>query len=156
MGKTDCMCPLLGICRWESNYQLIGIPIFWRIYFIYCLVFLDLIEPSLAIGRSDECDIVIHKSKFPANQIFFISKKHFVIRKDSEDKHITYITDLSKNGTYVNNCLIGRNKTIILQNNDLLAIGEKLVGKFAINSWNITPHYDSPKENILTCLNIGY
>lgn len=110
------------------------IILFGKIQFIYwTLSLLDLIEPSLVLGRSDECDIVIHKSKFSPDQIFFISKKHFVIRRDSDDKHITYITDLSKNGTYVNNQLIGKNKTIILQNNDLLAIGEKLVGKFLIN-----------------------
>lgn len=103
--------------------------IIWKSIWLYFGTYLDLIAPSLAIGRSDECDIVIHKSKFPPNQIFFISKKHFVITRDSEDKYITYITDLSKNGTYVNNYLIGKNNTIILQNNDLLAIGEKLVGK---------------------------
>lgn len=93
------------------------------------LSFLDLIESSLAFGRSDECDIVIHKSNFPSDQIFFVSKKHFMISRDPRDQCITYITDLSKNGTYVNNFLIGRNKTIILQNNDFIAVGEKLVGK---------------------------
>lgn len=83
----------------------------------------------MAIGRSEECDVVFHKSKFPSNQIFFVSKKHFVINRDPSDNCITYITDLSKNGTYVNNYHIGRNKTVILQNNDFIAIGEKLAGK---------------------------
>lgn len=96
---------------------------------MFWTTFLDLIEPSLTIGRSDECDIVIHKSKFPSNQIFFISKKHFIIRRDPDDVYITYITDLSKNGTFVNDHQIGRNNTVILQNNDFIAIGEKLVGK---------------------------
>lgn len=83
----------------------------------------------MTVGRSDECDIVIHKSKFPPTQLFFISKKHFVISRDSKDGNITYLTDLSKNGTYVNNHQIGRNKTVILQNNDFIAIGEKIVGE---------------------------
>lgn len=91
-------------------------------------LFLDLIEDSLAVGRSDECDIVIHKSKFPQNQLFFISKKHFILKRDPLDKNITYLTDLSKNGTFVNSHQVGRNKTIILQNNDFIAIGEKLIG----------------------------
>lgn len=53
-----------------------------------------------------------------------------MISRDSSDNNITYITDLSKNGTFINNEQIGRNKTVILQNNDFIAIGEKLVGKY--------------------------
>ncbi|KAJ8949327.1 hypothetical protein NQ314_008247 [Rhamnusium bicolor] len=86
----------------------------------------DLIHPSLRLGRCDKCDIVIHKSKFLPDQINYISKDHFLITKDPDDMHITYITDLSKNGTFVNGDLIGRDRTIILQNNDSIAIGEKL------------------------------
>lgn len=91
---------------------------------------LDLIEPQLKLGRSEECDIVIYKSKFLPEQLFFISKEQFLIAKDSEDVYITYITDLSKNGTYVNGKLIGRGKTIVLQNDDVIAIGNMLQGKF--------------------------
>lgn len=83
----------------------------------------------MAVGRSDECDIVIHKAKFPHNQLFFISKKHFVICRDPNDSNVIYLTDLSKNGTFINNHQIGKNKTVILQNNDFIAIGEKIVGK---------------------------
>nr|CAI5856578.1 unnamed protein product [Callosobruchus analis] len=87
---------------------------------------IDLVHPTLTLGRSDQCDIVIYKSKFLPSQLLFISKKHFVIEQDPDDPLVTYITDLSKNGTYLNDCLIGRNKRVILQSNDCIAIGEKL------------------------------
>ncbi|CAH2003894.1 unnamed protein product [Acanthoscelides obtectus] len=87
---------------------------------------IDLVHSTLTLGRSDECDVVIYKSKFLPNQLLFISKKHFIIERDPEDAAITYIIDLSKNGTYLNNILIGRNKRVILQSNDCIAIGERL------------------------------
>ncbi|XP_018561131.1 serine/threonine-protein kinase Chk2-like isoform X2 [Anoplophora glabripennis] len=86
----------------------------------------DLIEPSLTLGRSEQCDIIIYKSKFPPEHLLLISKEHFRIARDPEDVYITYITDLSKNGTYVNGRVIGRNKTIVLQNNDVVAVGNML------------------------------
>ncbi|KAJ8923295.1 hypothetical protein NQ315_001853 [Exocentrus adspersus] len=85
-----------------------------------------LIQPSLKLGRSEECDIVIHRSKFIPDQLPFISKEQFLISKDPEDAFITYITDLSKNGTFVNDRLIGQNNKIVLQNNDIIAIGKRL------------------------------
>ncbi|KAJ8983957.1 hypothetical protein NQ317_008659 [Molorchus minor] len=87
---------------------------------------IDLVEPSLKLGRSDECDIIIHKSKFPQSQLFYISKEHFQIIKDPNDEYITYIIDLSKNGTYLNGTLIGRRHKVVLQNNDSITIGDKL------------------------------
>lgn len=91
--------------------------------------FLDLIDSSLKLGRSEECDIVIYKSRFLEEHLLHISKEHFQITKDPEDVYITYITDLSKNGTYVNGRVIGRNNTVVLQNNDVIAIGNMLRGR---------------------------
>nr|XP_023018344.1 ovarian-specific serine/threonine-protein kinase Lok-like [Leptinotarsa decemlineata] len=86
----------------------------------------DLVAPELILGRSEECDIVIHKSKFLEKELVFVSKEHFIIQRDFEDEFIVYLHDLSKNGTYVNDALVGRHKRIIIQNNDSIAIGNKL------------------------------
>ncbi|KAG5896977.1 hypothetical protein JTB14_018492 [Gonioctena quinquepunctata] len=86
----------------------------------------DLVAPDLVLGRSEECDIVIHKAKFLEEQLIYVSKEHFIIQRDFEDEYIVYIHDLSKNGTYVNNVLIGRHKKMILQNNDSIAVGNNL------------------------------
>ncbi|KAJ8959051.1 hypothetical protein NQ318_022306 [Aromia moschata] len=112
---------------------------------ISCLTQLDsvdLVEPTLKLGRSDECDIVIYKSKFLPNQLFFVSKEHFLISRDPDDPYISYITDLSKNGTYLNGTLIGKNLRVVLQNNDSIAIGEKLkVYIFKSMTYSVNENY---------------
>lgn len=93
-------------------------------------IFSDLVNDEISLGRSIECDIVIYKSILPGPvDLLSISKKHFVISKDPQDEYIIYITDCSKNGTYVNHKLIGKGKKIVLQNNDIISLGETLQGK---------------------------
>lgn len=58
-----------------------------------------------------------------------VSKKHFVITKD--DNGIVYITDLSKNGTFINGKLIGKNNRNILKSDDEISVGFRdLKGNF--------------------------
>lgn len=64
---------------------------------------------------------MITRSRFPRNKVQNVSKKHFVITK--QPNGIVYITDLSKNGTFVNGKLIGKNNRNILKSDDEIAIG---------------------------------
>lgn len=82
----------------------------------------DLTRPLLKVGRSSTCDIVIDQTnlKNKLKQIF--SKEHFSIYKDS-DNLVTYITDHSKSGTYLNGSLIGKRNSNILQHDDIISVG---------------------------------
>lgn len=93
------------------------------------MVVVDLTKESFSLGRLEECDVTIVKSKFPRNRALNISKQHFIITK--EDSCLASLTDMSKNGTFVNGKLVGKNNKCILQNDDEIAIGYKdLKGKY--------------------------
>lgn len=75
-----------------------------------------------------DCDVVITKSVIPENKFSNISKKHFEIIKEAGLPAV--LLDLSKNGTFINEKLVGKNKRHILQNEDKIAIGfVSLTGK---------------------------
>lgn len=104
-----------------------------------CLSYLepiDLVSNSIMLGRSEHCDIVIHKHKFVSNQCLNVSKRHFVIFKDIDAP--TFITDLSKNGTFVNGILIGKGKKFVLQHNDVISIANKNLNVYLYTHAEIT------------------
>ncbi|KAF2896581.1 hypothetical protein ILUMI_09593 [Ignelater luminosus] len=86
----------------------------------------DLIERQFFLGRSKECDVSLTSDNFNPNCLKTISKTHFLITHDENDETV-YITDLSKNGTFINETQIGRGKKTILQNDDEIAVGGKKV-----------------------------
>ncbi|XP_019880788.1 ovarian-specific serine/threonine-protein kinase Lok [Aethina tumida] len=83
----------------------------------------DLITDSISLGRDAECDIVLYRETFPQNLLQSVSKLHFAISKDGDGP--VYITDFSKNGTFVNQTKVGKNRKFILQNNDNISVGNK-------------------------------
>lgn len=66
------------------------------------------------IGREEGCDIVI-----PDNSDV-ISRLHATIRIESEDK--IYITDQSRNGTYVNGMKISSNVEVPVSRKDVISL----------------------------------
>ncbi|XP_017771271.1 PREDICTED: ovarian-specific serine/threonine-protein kinase Lok-like [Nicrophorus vespilloides] len=94
-----------------------------RLYSTY--IFLepfDLVQMSFTLGRAENSDVIITADKVPVHRVTNISKVHFKIYKENG---LVYITDLSKNGTFINGKLIGKGNMNILQNDDEIAIGFK-------------------------------
>lgn len=95
-----------------------------RLYSTYTpLEPIDLEGETFMLGRSDSCNLTIDDKIMSMSIITNISKTHFEIRKD--DDSIIYITDLSKNGTFINGKRIGRGNKNILQDDDEISIGFK-------------------------------
>lgn len=76
----------------------------------------------LKVGRSARCDVIIDQTNLKNNLKQIFSKEHFTIYKDA-DHLVTYITDHSKTGTYLNGSLIGKRNSHILQHDDIISIG---------------------------------
>lgn len=73
------------------------------------------------IGRSKHCDVVLentHLENFVSN----VSKEHFILTKDPQHD-ILYLTDVSKNGTFINGRKVGRHHKIPLQDASKIAVG---------------------------------
>ncbi|CAL5867761.1 uncharacterized protein PFLUO_LOCUS1981 [Penicillium psychrofluorescens] len=67
------------------------------------------------VGRHPECDLVINIST--------ISNRHFLLFLEKKDGDIVAVVeDLSSNGTYVNDALVGRNKHRELEDGDEVSI----------------------------------
>ncbi|KAF7270952.1 hypothetical protein GWI33_016110 [Rhynchophorus ferrugineus] len=80
----------------------------------------DLIGESFTFGRSETCTVVITSNQFQ-RRVVNISKLHFSIERSVED-NLVYITDLSKNGTFVNKIQLGKGSRRILKNDDRIAV----------------------------------
>lgn len=85
-----------------------------------------MIDRQFFLGRSKECDVSLTSDNFNPNLLKTISKSHFLLTHDEKDETV-YITDLSKNGTFINENQVGRGKKMILQNDDEIAVGSKRV-----------------------------
>lgn len=78
-------------------------------------------EGSYSFGRGINNDVVITNKKIPENKFGNISKEHFQIVKEAGMPPV--VKDYSKNGTFINEILIGKNKTRILQTHDKISVG---------------------------------
>lgn len=96
-------------------------------------------KPEFILGRDKGCDVVITKNNF-ARSVDVISKNHFRIHCDPNDNTVVFITDLSKNGTFVNSVPIGKNKTVVLKHKDLISIGTSESKVYVFNKINL-PEY---------------
>ncbi|KAF5306242.1 hypothetical protein FQA39_LY08940 [Lamprigera yunnana] len=79
-------------------------------------------KPEFVLGRATDCDVILTRNNFSQRCINSISSTHFKVTCNPERASVT-ITDLSKNGTYVNKRCVGKNSTIALNNNDVISIG---------------------------------
>ena len=66
---------------------------------------IEITKNIFSIGRSENSDFGLQHRK--------ISQNHALLEYDFEDKSL-YITDLSTNGTYLNDKLIGKNQKVLL------------------------------------------
>lgn len=84
---------------------------------------LDLCNEEFKAGRNEANDLCIGKDHLPDKILSRISKVHFTLKKDIVDlMSPTYITDESRNGTFLNGNLIGIGKKMILKNDDIIAL----------------------------------
>lgn len=66
----------------------------------------------------------------PAKKEGIISKTHFRIYRErcvtsnGVEDDVVYLKDESQNGTFINNKLVGKGKTVVLVNNDLIAVAK--------------------------------
>uniref|UniRef100_A0A182QM38 Protein kinase domain-containing protein n=1 Tax=Anopheles farauti TaxID=69004 RepID=A0A182QM38_9DIPT len=91
----------------------------------------ELHQHEFKVGREDICDLVLSESHFPSSKLSRISKLHFTIKKDLNDvTSPTYIYDHSRNGTFVNNELIGQNKCRILKHENVISIANVSIRAF--------------------------
>lgn len=81
-----------------------------------------MINNSYVFGRNVEgIDVTIPKKAIPENKYANISKKHFeIVKVDGEP---VVVIDYSKNGTFINGKLVGRNKKRIIRNDDKISVG---------------------------------
>ncbi|KAB0793415.1 hypothetical protein PPYR_13035 [Photinus pyralis] len=89
-----------------------------------CTVYLHSIvldKPRYVLGRGIDCDLVIHPSNFPPLSIKSVSKYHFELVCDKDER--VYINDLSKNGTFINSQRVSKGCRRALYHGDQIAIG---------------------------------
>lgn len=100
------------------------------------ITFSDLTKPILKVGRSSACDVVIDQTEIKDKLKKMFSKEHFSICKDSENL-VTYITDYSKSGTYLNGYLIGKRNSYILQHDDIISVGPSNIKSkyYQLSNW---------------------
>lgn len=82
--------------------------------------FLDLSRSCFIFGRDRNSDAVVSSDTLSENCYCNISKTHFVITKKQDG--LILITDRSKNGTFLNGKLIGKDLSNILQNDDEISV----------------------------------
>ncbi|XP_058126416.1 ovarian-specific serine/threonine-protein kinase Lok isoform X2 [Anopheles ziemanni] len=86
---------------------------------------LDISNSEYRVGRDDnQCDLILNESLLDKRALLHrVSKVHFAIQKDLNDlSSPTFITDASRNGTFVNGRLIGTRKRMVLKHLDVISI----------------------------------
>lgn len=82
----------------------------------------DIIKPLYQVGRDAKtCDFVVDSRNMTTKLLDRISKTHFKIERLCETQPVI-LTDLSVNGTFVNNELVGKFKKRVLVDGDIIAL----------------------------------
>ncbi|XP_058800439.1 ovarian-specific serine/threonine-protein kinase Lok-like [Phymastichus coffea] len=103
-----------------------------------------LTKDQYTFGRLADCDICV-KNKLAPKREQVISKLHFriyrekIVTSNGIEDDVVYLKDESQNGTFVNNISVGRGRSIILVNNDLIAVAKPHLKVFVYMS---TSGYD--------------
>lgn len=85
-------------------------------------------DTSYTLGRSPDCDICLTIKELHPRKLGVISKTHFRIyreRINSANETVVYLQDLSHNGTFVDDDLVGLGKRVIIENNSRIALATK-------------------------------
>lgn len=86
---------------------------------------LDISQSEFSVGRDDrKCVLVLNETHLDRHKhLHRVSKVHFTIHKDLDDlSSPTFISDGSRNGTFVNGRLIGTRNRMILKHMDEISI----------------------------------
>uniref|UniRef100_A0A1I7W6I5 Protein kinase domain-containing protein n=1 Tax=Heterorhabditis bacteriophora TaxID=37862 RepID=A0A1I7W6I5_HETBA len=87
---------------------------------------IELIEDIFVCGRGVNCHVDYDFGRLRKGKEWFfsiISKQQFRLHRD-RNKNCTNITDLSTNGTFLNESLIGRGETKTMQSGDVISVGK--------------------------------
>lgn len=82
-------------------------------------------DTSYTLGRAPSCDIYLTTNEF--KHLSVISKIHFRIYRErvgNTNEIVVYLEDLSHNGTYVNQELVGHGRRVIIGNNSEIALAK--------------------------------
>ncbi|XP_023936080.1 ovarian-specific serine/threonine-protein kinase Lok-like [Bicyclus anynana] len=91
----------------------------------------DLIQPEFSLGRALSCTFIMKKDLIKEDIIKSVSKQHFVIMRDlKEPLAPAIITDLSYNGTFINDVKIGKGCSRVLDDNDVISVTHVLAKMF--------------------------
>uniref|UniRef100_A0A182SP88 non-specific serine/threonine protein kinase n=1 Tax=Anopheles maculatus TaxID=74869 RepID=A0A182SP88_9DIPT len=117
---------------------------------------LELRSSEFKVGREQSCDLILSESNLPASKLCRVSKIHFTIKKDVNDMTSpTYIHDHSRNGTYVNDRLIGPNKCMILKHKDVISIAGAYLRAFLYYDLRHNVAVEIKEEELLDRYHIG-
>ncbi|XP_050087716.1 ovarian-specific serine/threonine-protein kinase Lok isoform X2 [Anopheles aquasalis] len=84
---------------------------------------LDLRDGVFSVGRDSNCQLSLDTEHMPEKKLSRVSKVHFSIEKQEDEFDApVYITDKSRNGTYLNGKLIGTNRQRLLKDGDVISI----------------------------------
>ncbi|XP_011306336.1 ovarian-specific serine/threonine-protein kinase Lok isoform X1 [Fopius arisanus] len=91
-------------------------------------------------GKQEDCDIIFTCNNINKEGLQVISRMHFTIKRDfipSINDFVVVLTDHSRNGTFVNRKIVGRDKSVVLENKDEIAVGraqftERTNGSYAV------------------------
>ena len=91
----------------------------------------ELIEDRYTFGRDESCSVCFREvpDRVPIPNFAAISKTHFVVYRyfPDEDKsnYVTYLTDKSSNGSFVDGDKVGKHKNQILKNFSVISLSMK-------------------------------
>ena len=94
----------------------------------------ELIKDEYTLGRAESCEISVTHLGLEKRIVDCISKMHFKITRErikgsnNVEDIVIYIEDLSQNGTFVNKTKVGKNRRVVLENNDVISLAQ---AKFA-------------------------
>lgn len=84
---------------------------------------LDLCVENFTVGRAEDNNLTLNEGNVPHKIWCRVSNKHFEISRERGDlSKPVYIQDFSRNGTFLNGEIIGKNKKRILQDDDVISI----------------------------------
>lgn len=82
-------------------------------------------DVSYTVGRATTCELCITEKEMRGKWLGVISKTHFRIYRErikNTNEIVVYLEDLSHNGTFVDEVLVGTGNRIIIENNSQIAL----------------------------------
>ncbi|XP_012530738.1 serine/threonine-protein kinase Chk2 [Monomorium pharaonis] len=110
---------------------------------------LDLKDTSYTVGRAENCDIYLTTKELRPRILNVISKVHFRIYRESicnMNEAVVYLEDLSHNGTFVDDHLVGHGKRVIIENNSKIALARSDFGVYIFMTTNLETPCELPLE----------